>query len=220
MDFEELKSLSNVNVLLRGKSGRGKTHTSSEVALGVADAGGKVLYMDTEAEGATTLVTFVENGVYEEDAVENVTYEQVEEYEEVMEMLEEANGYDLLIFDTLDSKHTMALKEVTDATLKADADWNQYPFIYSAEKEMMKQIRSADCNVICCLDPDSGSMDKPKLCQTNVHGAFSVVIDMSRSSQEWNNTVRNWVGNGDIIGKSVGNLEEALINEVKERSGL
>lgn len=217
MEFEELRSKANMKVLLRGKSGTGKTMTTAEVVGRVLRGGNEVLVVDTESEFSTTLVDMVETGKFERGVVGNLEYVQAGTYDELSESVNRGDGFDLLVVDTLDHKHSYTLKKVTDARTKADADWNQYPSIYSNEKDLMEKIGKADCNVLCTLDPESGSMDKPKGAQTNIHGYFTVVVDMMRTGDEWSNKVRNWVNKSNAIGKEVDNLVEALGDEVGKR---
>ena len=219
MDFEELKKKSNRKILLRGKSGRGKTLKASKLALSVAEAGGKVSYVDTESEGSTTIVNLIEDGEFDEDVVENLEYVQVDNYSELMEFVDDHHQrqVDLLVVDTLDHKHTYVLKEVTGAKLEADANWNEYPQIYSKEKELMGKFGKPKTNIIATLDPDSGKMDKPKGAQTNIHGYFDVVIDLNKSGNEWGNVVRNYVGQSKAIGNSVSNIDDHLVEDLIKR---
>jgi hypothetical protein len=217
MKLDELKSKSNEKVLLRGKSGRGKTDTSCRVVVELLSRGVDVIYVDTESEGANTIVKMVENGDYSEDVVEALEYVQVSTYDALVQALERQNDFDVMVVDTLDHKHTYAIKGVTDAKRESEADWNQYPQIYSAEKQIMEMLGKPDCNVIATVDPDSGSMDKPKGAQTNVHGYFSIVVDLKKSGDEWTNQIVNWVGKGHVIGASADNLTEALVEEISDR---
>lgn len=224
MDFEELKQQSNLKVLLRGKSGRGKTFRAADIALEVCHEGGKVLYLDTEAEGSTTMVSLVEDDEteYTEETVENLDYRQVESYEEMMAVLDKDSGeqskFDLIIIDTLDHKHSYVLKHVTDAKRESGADWQEYASIYAEEKELMEQIGKPEANIIATIDPDSGSMDKPKGAQTNVHGYFTAVIDLTKEGDGWSHKIRNWVNKGEAIGAKHPNLNDKLVEEVMERS--
>lgn len=220
MDFDTLKQTSKVKVLLRGESGYGKTKTSAEIALLCLDAGLDVLYADTESEGSGTLVNLIERGDWDEDVVENLTYRQVDDYGDLEDVLEQQERFDLVVIDTLDHKHSYALKGVTDAKRSSDADWNQYPQIYSAEKQIMEKIGKPDANIIATLDPSSGKMDKPKGAQTNIHGYFSIVIDLKKSGNEWINTITNWIGRSEVIGKGTDNLAEGISSEIIERSQL
>jgi KaiC/GvpD/RAD55 family RecA-like ATPase len=223
MNFSDLKSKSFVSMLLRGKSGRGKTYTCCRLTLELLRQGHSVKYIDTEAAGSNTLVTLVESSdtPFEEEDVERLDYVQVNSYDEFMAEvgIEENSSVneDVMVVDTLDHKHTYALKKVTDARLTAGADWNQYPHIYSQEKDWLEAITGSDFHLIATLDPESGSMDKPKGAQTNIHGYFDVVIDLEKSGDEWGNTVRNWIGKGDWIGKSNPRLEATLIEEIQSR---
>lgn len=201
MKFEELKQRSNTKILLTGKSGRGKTYTASQVAIEISKNGGKVKYADTESEGTDTMFKLVSEGDYGEEDIKNINYEQVGEYERLHEIVENTEEYDLLIVDTLDHKHTMALKYVTDAKMKEGAEWNEYPAIYSAEKQIMEKLSKPSCNILCTLDPESGKSGKPKGAQTNIRGYFSVVLRMVREGDGWTYKVLNYVGRGDLVGK-------------------
>lgn len=226
MELEELKQQSNIKVLLRGKSGRGKTYRACEVALNVCDVGGEVLYLDTEAEGSTTMVALVEDEEtdYTAETVEGLDYRQVDSYDELMALIDNDSGvqgdFDLVVIDTLDHKHSYVLKHVTDAKRDSDPDWNEYAAIYSEEKEFMEQIGKPGTNIIATIDPDSGSMDKPKGAQTNIHGYFTAVIDLTKESDGWSHKIRNWVNKGDAIGAKHPDLTGKLTEEVEERSGL
>lgn len=207
MDIDELRKKSHSKVLLYGPSMRGKTMAASRVALLVAEAGGKVKYVDTESEGSTTLIKLVDESRYSEEAVENIEYVVVGDYQELEDEIGEENGnhdrYDLIIVDPLDHKHTFAIKAVTDAKMKSEADWNQYPAIYSAEKQLMEIISKPSTNFLCTLDPDSGSMDKPKGAQTNIKGFFSVVGLLKKGEETYSTRIKNWVGRPDLIDAEV-----------------
>jgi len=226
MELAELKKKANIKVLLRGKSGRGKTYRVCEVALAVCDAGGDVLYIDTEAEGSTTMVSLVEDEDtdFDESTVANLEYKQVDSYDELSGLLDNDNGvqgdFDLVVVDTLDHKHSYVLKHVTDAKRDSDPDWNEYAAIYSEEKELMEQIGKPDTNIIATIDPDSGSANKPKGAQTNVHGYFTAVIDLTKESDGWSHKIRNWVNKGDAIGAKHPDLTRKLTEEVTDRSDL
>lgn len=224
MDFQELKQKSQLKVLLRGKSGRGKTYRASDIALRVSREGGDVLFIDTEAEGSTTLVNLVESETndYGPEDVENIEYVQAENYDDLIEHLDPESGrhdeYDLVILDTVDHKHSYVLKHVTDAKRDSGADWQEYASIYAEEKEVMEKIGKPRTNILCTLDPESGGMDKPKGSETNVHGYFSVVVDLMKNGDEWGNKIRNWVGLERAIGVQADNLNEKIVEEVTERS--
>jgi len=219
MKLEELKQMSNIKVLFRAKSGRGKTLHACRVALKVSDNGGRVLYVDTEAEGSTTMVNLIEGGEFDEGALEAMEYEQVNSYEELMGLLDKdvQDEYDLIVVDTLDHKHTFTLRHVTDEQNAADVDWNEYPRIYNAEKQVMEAIGKPRANIISTIDPESGKMDKPKGTQTNVHGYFGTVVDLRKAEDGWSHTIRNWVGKRKAIGNKVSNLDEVLAEEILER---
>lgn len=219
MQFQELKQQSVVKVLFRGKSGRGKTLDAAKLALELSKRGAKVIYGDTEAEGSTTIVNLVERGDYSEEDVENIQYERVSSYDELEALVSPENQekFDLIIIDTLDHKHSYALREVSNDKRAADTDWNQYPTIYSLEKDLMDRIGKSETNILATLDPDSGKMDKPKGTQTNIHGYFSIVCDLQKAGDDWSTTIRNWVGRSDIIGSPAEGLVGAVVEEVMER---
>lgn len=219
MEYEEIKKRANLKVLLRGKSGRGKTLNSVEIALILSKEGFDVLYVDTEQEGSTTIVELVESGEYGEDDVRGIEYVNAESYSDLMGYIDTDNQkkYDLVVVDTLDHKHSFAIKKVTDER-KPDANWNQYPSIYDAEKQVMERLAKPKTNILATLDPESGSMDKPKGAQTNIHGYFTVVIDLRKNGDDWNNVVRNYVGNSDVIGKGIGDLSGDLADQIMERT--
>ncbi len=216
MDIEELRERSNRKVLLRGKSGRGKTRQSSLVALEVLDEGGEVLFIDTESEGATTILGLIDEMDYSEDLVDNLEYERVESYEDMKSSLNNASDFDVVVFDTLDHKHSYVLKAVTDAKTKAEADWNEYPQIYSKEKEFMDDLRKMNTNLVATIDPESGKSNKPKGTQVNIQGYFTIVVDLYRDGSDWSHKVENWIGRSELIGKQIGNtdLHSALASEI------
>lgn len=218
MEFEELKQQSNLKILLEGPSGRGKTINSVRTALEILADGGSVLYIDTEAEGSETFVNLIEDGDYDEGVVNNLEYVRVSSYSNLVEAMNGAGEYDLMIVDTLDHKHSYVLKAVTDAKRGSDADWNEYPQIYSEEKELMASLGDPDTNVIATLDPNSGKRDKPKGAQTNIRGFFSVVIELRKQGEgEWAHKILNWVGKSDWIGKAHPEFPQVLAEEIKER---
>lgn len=219
MKFEEIKANSVMKVLLRAKSARGKTWNVSKIAIEVSKRGGKVLYVDTEAEGSTTIVHLVESGEYEKEDVEGVEYRQVESYDSLLRAISDENqtNYDLVIVDTLDHKHSYAIGYVVDEPQHQSPDWNMYPQIYSLEKEIMETIGKAKTNIIGTLDPESGKMDKPKGTQTNIHGYFSIVIDIKQGGEGRVFQVRNWVGHDEWIGKSNPGFRDIIIEEIQER---
>lgn len=218
MKLEELKQQSQVKVLFRGQSARGKTRNSCKIVLELLGEGLDILYIDTESEGANTLVNLIEKEGYDDDIVENLTYQQVGDLEQLMEWLEKEGQYDVTVIDTLDHKHSFVLKAITDAKTEAGADWNEYAQIYSHEKEVMEDIGKPDSHIIATIDPDSGKIDKPKGAQTNVHGYFSIVVDLNKSGGEWGNKITNWVGRDEVIGVGADNLTEAITNEILERT--
>jgi len=223
MELEELKRKSNTKILLRGKSGRGKTMTAATVALRVAEEGGRVLYVDTEAEGSSTLVALVESDdtQFTEDTVSDIEYVQAEDYSSLYDYVDNDGQYhdkfDLIVVDTLDHKHSYVLKGVTDAKHEGDADWNEYARIYGEEKNFMEQLAKPKTNILATLDPESGSMDKPKGAQTNIHGYFTIVVDLVKNGDGWSHKIRNWVNRSDLIDKKVPSLEDAVVQEVTER---
>ena len=216
MDFEELKQKDNVKVLLRGKSGRGKTRLCCKLSLEVSRAGGEVLYVDTEAEGSSTMVAMIEHSdsKYEPSDVDNIEYVQANDYSELIDYVDnegrhQANN-DLVVIDTLDHKHSYVLKAVTDAKHDGDADWQEYASIYAEEKEVMEMVGKPPTNVIATLDPESGSRGKPKGAQTNIRGYFTIVLRMLKSDDDWTHKIINWVGHSDRIGKKVPSPKEIL----------
>lgn len=226
MEYDKLKSKSVKKILLRAKSGRGKTITAAKVSLEVSKAGGEVLYVDTEAEGSTSMVALVEDEStdYTPGDVDNIEYVRADSYTDLMENIHAQDGrhteFDLIVVDTLDHKHSYVLKHVTDAKREAGADWNEYAAIYSEEKEMMEQIGKPKTNILATLDPESGSMDKPKGAQTNIHGYFTAVIDLKKNGDEYSNSVRNWVNRDDLIGNAISNLDDAVTKELTEAMDL
>lgn len=221
MEFEELLELSTVKVLNRGQSARGKTRNSAWIALKVSSIGGDVLYLDTESAGSTHMVNHVRDGQFEEDDVDNIQYVKTEGYDDIMGYLDEdtQRQKDLIVVDTLDHKHTYSIRRVADDDRAADPDWNQYPEIYGLEKAFMERINVAHTNFVCTLDPESGSMDKPKGCQTNVHGYFNVVLDLKRrGDNDYVAKVANWINKDDWIGKGISNPAEKVWEaELKDR---
>lgn len=223
MKFEELKAVSDTRALLRAKSGRGKTLNCARVALMVSKAGGEVLYVDSESAGSTTLVAEVENpdNDFSEEDTENIEYIRVDNYDGLMNAMGKEGGnhdkYDLIVVDTLDHKHTYAIKKVTDAQDQTGADWNEYPRIYSSEKQIMEQVSKSETNFLCTLDPESGSFDKPKGAQANIHGYFDIVVELTREGDDWGNVIRNWIGKGEAIGKQHPDITGRLAEEFIER---
>lgn len=223
MDFQELKAVSNTRALLRAKSGRGKTINCARIALAVGSAGGKVLYVDTESAGSTSIVAEVENpdNDFSEEDTENLEYVRVDDYDSLMNAMGKEAGnhdkFDLIIVDTLDHKHTFAIKKVADAQDDASADWNEYPRIYSSEKQIMEQVSKSETNFLCTLDPESGSFDKPKGAQANIHGYFDIVVELTREGDEWGNVIRNWIGKGSVIGKQHPDITSRLAEEFIDR---
>jgi len=203
MKYEELKAKSNHKLLFYGPSMRGKTRTASTIALELSKEGVPVKYVDTESEGSSTMVNLIEQGDYSEDDVENLDYCIVDSYEGLTSEISEEGGaqdkYGLIVIDTLDHKHTFALKEVTDKKVKSDADWNEYPAIYSAEKQIMEIISKPDTNFLCTFDPESGGSDKPKGAQGNILGFFSVVVRLEKGDEEYAGTIENWIGRSDVV---------------------
>lgn len=219
MEYSDLLQQSKLKVLLEGKSGRGKTLTACKVGLELLDSGHTVLYLDTEAEGSETLVNLIDQGEYDEGVVENLDYVRCDDYNSLNEHLAKAGGYDLMVVDTLDHKHSYVLKAVTDAKRDADADWNEYAQIYSEEKELMNNLGDPDTNIIATLDPDSGKSDKPKGAQTNIRGYFSAVVEMRKQGEgDWGHKILNWVGKSDWIGKAHPHFPEPIVDEVEKRT--
>lgn len=222
MEFEELKRKSNKTILLHGPTMRGKTMSASNIALSLASQGVKVKYVDTESEGSSTMVELVERGKFTEDAVENIEYVVVDDYDEFVNEISKEKGvhdeYGLIVIDSLDHKHSFALKKVTDAKMKSEADWNEYPAIYSTEKQVMEIISKPGTNILATLDPDSGSDDKPKGAQTNIKGYFSIVIGLERGDDVYAGTIENWIGRDDIIMTTheTSDIVQKLTDEVYE----
>jgi len=219
MELDELKQKSNLKVLLRGKSGYGKTYNECKVALRVSGDGCDVLYIDTEAGAPNTMIRMVEDGEFDEDDLENIEHEQCESYDDLISLVERdtQREYDLVVVDTLDDKHTWAMEEVVGKMATGGDDFGIYPQIYDREKKIMESIRRPRTNVLASIDPDSGKMDKPKDCQVNVHGRFTVVVDLSKDGNSYGNVVRNWVANGSAVGKSIPELDEVLADKIMGR---
>jgi len=218
MQFEELKKQSNLKVIFEAKSGYGKTFTAAKVVLKLLDEGKEVLYIDTEAEGSETLINLIEGGDWNEGVVERLDYFRAENYSTLTEAISRGGDYDLMVVDTLDHKHSYVLKAVAGAKRDSDADWNEYPQIYSEEKELMAMLGDPDTNIIATLDPDSGKRDKPKGAQTNIRGYFSAVIELRKQGDgEWDHKIINWVGKSDWIGKALPDLPEVVADEILER---
>lgn len=219
MKLEEIKQQSNQKVLLRGKSSLGKTLAACMVALNVSEEGHKVKYVDTEAEGSTTIVHLVESGQYDEESVENVEYVQADSYDHLSEHISynRQAEFDLLVVDTLDHKHTYSILKVNDDNRAVSADWNKYPDIYGYEKAIMDTLGKAKTNILCTLDPESGSMDKPKGTQTNIHGYFNIVVDLKWSGDDRVSMIRNWIGRNDWIGKKHPDHVDAITKDILER---
>lgn len=222
MDIQELKEMSNTSVLLRGKSGRGKTRNAVKVSLQILQVGGRVLYAESESQASKTFLKAIEDGDLEEGVVEELVLTQMNSYEDMKNVISKAPDYDLVVLDPLDHKHGFVLKEVTDAKTKADADWNEYPQIYSHEKELMQDISKVDANVLATLDPESGKKNKPKGTQTNIHGYFDCVVDLYRDGDDWSHRVENWIGRNDLVGAEIGSIPiwEALFDEIRQSTSL
>lgn len=218
MDFQELKKQSNLKVLFQGPSGFGKTHSTCKVVLELLDDGKEVLYIDTESEGSETLINLIEGGEYDESVVEGLDYVRADDYDTLTEAINKGGDYDLMVVDTLDHKHSYVLKAVAGAKRDSDADWNEYPQIYSEEKELMNILGDPETNVIATLDPNSGKADKPKGAQTNIQGYFSAVVELRKQGDgDWGHKILNWVGKSDWIGKAHPEFPEVVAEEIKER---
>ena len=219
MDLEELQLKDNITILEYGKSARGKTYDACRVALELSGDGYDVLYADTESQGSTTLYQLVTSGDYDESHLENIDYHEVGGYSDLMELLEPSNteDYCLVVIDTLDHKHSYVLKAVTDAKRESDAEWQEYARIYSEEKEVMERIGNANTNILCTLDPESGSSDKPKGAQTNIHGYFTVVIRKIKTGDGWASEIENFVGDTSLIGSQATNVYRKITEEVDKR---
>lgn len=216
MEIEELRKKSFLKVLMSGSSGTGKTYNSSKITLSILEAGGSVLFVDTEAEGSTTLLEIIDKKGYDDDIVDDLEYLPVDGLEQWYGAFERAGDFDLMVIDTLDHKHSYVIKAVTDAKTKGDADWNEYAQIYSKEKELMEKIGKPSTNILATIDPDSGKSDKPKGAQTNVFGYFTAVVQLVKNGDEWSNKILNWVGNSDRIGTKAANLPENVSNSFME----
>lgn len=218
MEFDDLVKQSKLKVVLQGPSGSGKTYKAAQVAVKVLVSGRSVLYCDTEAEGAETMVQIIQNNGYDEDVVDDLDYRQVEDYDQFDTALEDMGDYDLMVIDSLDHKHTYVLKAVTDAKRSSDADWSEYAAIYSEEKEIMGRIGKPSTNIIATLDPESGSDGKPKGAQTNVAGYFSVVVNVSKGADEWTHKIVNWIGESDWVNKKHPEIVEELSDRIIDRT--
>lgn len=205
---------------------------ASIVTLLSCREGMKVKFVDTESEAATTMVKLIEGGPisltfdgessevdFTEDDLENLVYVQVNDYEELMAEIDHAEQrrFDVMVVDTLDHKHSFAIKKVTGEKTSTGADWNEYPQIYSHEKEVMNVLSKPRCSIISTLDPESGKRDKPKGTQTNIHGYFNVVLDLIQDGDEWGHKIRNYVGESAWIGKKHPGIERQLVNEFDTR---
>ncbi len=218
MEFDELKKQSNLKVLFEAPSGFGKTYSTAKVVLELLADDKEVLYIDTEAEGSETLVNLIEDSEYDEGVVKNLAYVRAEDYDKLIDAVERGGKYDLMVVDTLDHKHSYVLKAVAGAKRDSDADWNEYPQIYSEEKELMNILGDPDTNVIATLDPESGKRDKPKGAQTNIRGYFSAVIELRKQGDgEWGHKILNWVGKSDWIGKKHPEFPQVVADEIKDR---
>lgn len=216
MDIEELKRKSFLKVLLTGESGTGKTFNSSKVSLNLLERGADVLYVDTEAEGSTTLLELIDVEDYDDEVVDGLDYLPVDGLEEWYGAFEKSDEYDFMVIDTLDHKHSYVIKAVTDAKLDSNADWNEYAQIYSKEKELMEKIGKPNTNILATLDPDSGKSDKPKGAQTNVFGYFTAVVQLFKSGDEWSNKIINWVGHSERIGTKAADLPNNLTSSFED----
>jgi len=220
MDIQELKEESFLKVLLIGESGTGKTYNSSKVALAVLEAGGSVLYVDTESEGSTTLLEVIDAEGYDEEVVDKLDYMMVHNLEQWYGAFDKSGDYDLMVIDTLDHKHSYVIKAVTDAKIESGADWNEYAQIYSKEKELMEKIGKPDTNILATIDPQSGKSGKPKGAQTNVAGYFTAVVQLVKEGDGWSNKIINWVGHSDRIGKKAGDVPGNIASSFMEYTGL
>lgn len=214
MDIEELKEKSFLKVLFIGESGTGKTYNASGIALLVLEAGGDVMYVDTESEGSTTLLNLIDRKDYDDEIVENLDYVPVDNLEQWYNAFDKSEEYDLMVIDTLDHKHSYVIRAVTDAKVKADADWNEYAQIYSKEKELMEKIGKPDTNILATIDPDSGKANKPKGAQTNVTGYFTAVLQLAKEGDSWSNKIINWVGHSERIGKEASDIQENVARSI------
>lgn len=219
MDVSELQELTQKRILLEGPSGYGKTYTSCQVALGVLEAGGSVMYVDTETEGSGTILNVMRDQGHDDEVIEDLEYQRVDDYDGMKNAIERASGFDLMVFDTLDHKHSYVLKAVADAKRDNDADWNEYPQIYGEEKEVMRAMGSIGTNVVATIDPESGSDSKPKGAQTNIRGYFTAVVEMRKPAEdEWGHKVIAWMDHPEWIGKKHPKFPQPAIDEVIEYS--
>lgn len=224
MDIDDLRSKSHIKILFRGFSGTGKTLNSCIVALEVAKEGGRVKYIDTEDEGSETIVDMVDSGWYDSDLEGEIEYTRVTGAKEFFDEFPEEDqcDWDLVVVDTLDHKHTYALRVVTDERKKSDVNWNQFPAIYDAEKSFMQAVGQPDTHIVASIDPESGKSDKPKGTQVNVDGYFDIVVRLQRGDNvDWEGVVENFVGDLDnnYIGKKASgdNLRDFVRQEVAGR---
>lgn len=218
MEIDELKRQSNLKVLFEGPSGYGKTYSACRVALLILQEGYEVMYIDTESEGSETMLNIIDKKDLDDDIVDNLEYKRAGDYSQLTDYINKGDNYDLVVVDTLDHKHSYVLKAVADAKRDSDADWNQYPQIYSEEKELMNTLGDPDTNIIATLDPDSGKRDKPKGAQTNVQGYFSAVVELRKEGEgEWGHKILNWVGKSDWIGKAHPDFPDVVAEEIMER---
>lgn len=223
MDLQDLKNKSKVKALFWAKSGRGKTYQLSKLALKASRKGLNVLYLDTESEGSTTMVELIENGDFDEEDLDNVKYKKISTFKELREYTDPDEGHqrnvDILIIDTLDHKHTYTIKEVTEDKQEPEADWNEYPAIYSKEKQIMENLGDPNCHVAAAIDPDSGKASKPKGAQTNVRGYFTIVAKLTKDGSEWSNKILNFVGGSDYIGAQIADKEinDVVLETIKDR---
>lgn len=218
MEIQELRQQSNLKVLFEGPSGYGKTYSACKVCLKLLGEGLDVLYLDTESEGSETMLNIIDEEGYDDSIVDGFDYIRASDYTQMTEGITKGSEYDLLVVDTLDHKHSYVLKAVADAKRDSDADWNQYPQIYSEEKELMNTLGDPETNVIATLDPDSGKRDKPKGAQTNVEGYFSAVVELRKQGEgEWGHKILNWVGKSDWIGKAHPDFPDVVAEQITAR---
>lgn len=220
--LNDLRQQSTYKVLFRGESGTGKTMKSCRITIECLKRGLSVKFVDTEAEGSTTLVNLVEENSVDEDVLENLTYVQVSNYNELAEHISEEvqRKFDLLVLDTLDHKNTFAERAVTQSDLAENPDWNQYPEIYARERAVMETLSNAECSVVSTIDPESGKGNKKKGIQTNVNGFFTAVIILYRDGQEFTHKIENYVGRSDLIGKMDSELVDKLAQKVETRTSV
>lgn len=218
MEYEQLLEKTNRKVHLKGVSNTGKTFTASKVVVNCLRAGMEVCVGDLEDSVVKTIVNIIESNDVDKEVVGNLEMVEVESFDDLIELTERGQEFDLVVFDPLDHKHSLAAEHSLDVKTEADIEWNEYHLVYSWEKEVMKRINKMECNVITTIDPESGSSDKDKGVQANIHGYHDIVISLILNGDEHTNKVRKWLGKEDISGSPVGNLTEGLSKQIIQRT--